>query len=293
MIFFVIMVISLNFLATAKENERWFAQKKDEPPHVGNFALPASQQAGPLVAFGQNMPEKGVFQLFLYGSQLKGTKRSFSEVIPLILYGITDRLSVFIELPVAVKFKEDQLISRGLSDLIVQFEGVTYIKETKTMVNEITFVGNMSFPTGSPNKQPATGSGSPRFLLGVTASHSDEAWYYFTSMGGVITTSHKDVKAGNQFLYQFGLSRNIAYKTDTWILNWMVEFDGIYEQRSKTAGIAQCNTGSNTLLLGPSLWFSTQKFIFQGGASVIVSDHVFGVQPKNQYIVAAYVGWTF
>ena len=275
-----------------KENAEWFAGKVEQP-HVGNFALPVSQQAGPLFSFGQNMPEKGVLQAFAYGSQLKGTRQSFSEVIPSILYGITNKFSLFIELPVAVKFKEKELVSRGLSDLVIQLEGVVYIHETAASVNEITFVGNMGFPTGSFNKNPQTGFGSPRFFLGFTAGHSEQAWYYFTSLGGVITTFHKNTKFGNQFLYQFGLGRNIAYKTDTWILNWLVELDGIFVQRSEVARIIDRNSGGNTLFVGPSLWFSTQRFIVQGGISVVASDRPFGVQVKNQYFAAAYVGWTF
>src|SRR5438309_5659795 len=183
------------------------------------------------------MPEKGVLQAFAYGNQLKGTRQSFSEFIPSILYGITDRLSIFVELPIAVKFKQEQFESRGLADFAIQLEGVVYMHETTAMVNEITFVGNMTFPTGSFNKNPPTGTGSPRFFLGFTAGISEEAWYYFTSMGGIITTFHKNNKFGNQFFYQFGLGRNIAYKTDAWILNWLIELDGVYGQRSRMAGI--------------------------------------------------------
>lgn len=285
------MITSLNSII-GKENERWFPEKIEQP-HVGNFALPISQQPGPLVSFGQNMPGKSVLQAFAYGNQLKGSNFSFSEVIPSILYGITDKFSLFIELPIAVKFKAGEFTSRGLADLIIQLEGIVYVHETTKMVNEITFVGNISLPTGSFNKNPQTGAGSPRFFLGVTASHSEQAWYYFTSIGGGITTMHKKTKVGNQFLYQFGLSRNIAYKTDKWILNWIVELDGFYQQRNEIVGIIDRNSGGNTLLLGPSLWFSTQRFIVQGGISAVAAEHLFGTQPKSRYLVSAYVGWTF
>jgi len=289
---FIVLVMTSLSSVVAKENENWFVDKIEQP-HIGNFALPISQQAGPLFSFGQNMPGKGVLQAVAFGNQLKGTRQSFSEFVPSVLYGITDRISIFIELPVAVKFKQKQFVSRGLSDLIIQLEGVTYIHETTKMVNEITFVGNMSFPTGSFTKNPPTGTGSPRFFLGFTASHSEKAWYYFTSLGGIITTFHKNTKIGNQFLYQFGLGRNIAYKTDAWILNWLIELEGIFGQRSEAAGIIDRNSGGNTLLLGPSLWFSTQRFIIQGGILAVVSDRPFGIQVKNQYLAAAYVGWTF
>jgi hypothetical protein len=288
----VFFIFSLAGLIIAKENERWF-NENIEQLHVGNFALPVSQQPGPLFSFGQNTPEKGVLQIFALGNQLKGTGQSFAEIIPSILYGITDRLSIFVELPIAVKFKRGRFVSRGLSDLMIQLEGVVYMHETATIVNDITFVGNMTFPTGSFNKNPPTSTGSPRFFLGFTAGHSEQAWYYFTSMGGIITTFHKNNKIGNQFLYQFGLGRNIAYKTDTWIFNWLIELDGIYGQRSRIAGIIDPNSGGNTLLLGPSLWFSTQRFIIQAGILAVVSDRPFGIQRRNQYLASANIGWTF
>jgi hypothetical protein len=276
----------------AKENENWFVDKIKQP-HVGNFALPVSQQPGPLIAFGQNMPDKGVLQFFLLGNNVKGTQRSFSEIVPSILYGITDRFSLFVEVPVIIKFKEEQFTSHGISDLIVQFEGVTFIQETEIAVNEVTLVGNITLPSGSFNKVPATGFGSPTFFLGFTAGHTGKSWYYFTSMGGVITTRHKNVKFGNQFLYQFGLGRNIAYKADKWILNWLVELDGLYAQRSLLSNVVQRNSGGNSLLLGPSLWFSTQNFIIQGGISGFITQHLSGVQLKNRYLLSAYAGWTF
>lgn len=290
--YIIVLVIIAVGLAHAKENEKWFPTK-EEQPHVGNFALPISQQPGPLVSFGQNIPDKGVLQMFAYGNQYKGTRHSYSEVIPSILYGITDRLSIFVEVPIAVKFRYEDALSRGLTDVIVQLEGVVYIHETTTTVNEITAVGNITLPTGSFNTDPEKSFGSPTFFLGFTASHSAQKWYYFTSMGGQITTVHKNTKIGNRFLYQFGLGRNIAYKEDKWILNWLVELNGIYEQYTRIAEVKQRSSGGNTLLLGPSLWFSTEKLIIQGGISAVVAEHLFGNQLKNTYLLSAYAGWTF
>jgi len=288
----IVLIIVMNCCIVGKENEEWFVSKIEQPP-VGNFALPTSQQPGPLIAFGQNVPEKGVLQAFIYGNQVKAEGISFSEIHPSLLYGITDRFSILVELPIAVKYKGLFATSRGVSDLVIQAEGVAYAREKTTKIEEITGVFHIGFPTGSIHKQPPTGLGSPTFFLGFTASHTDLAWYYFTSMGGVITTMYKNIKFGNQFLYQFGLGRNIGYKTDSWILNWLIELDGIYTQRTTVAGITECNSASNVVLVGPSVWFSSKKFIFQGGISAVVAQHAAFIQPKNKYLVSAYIGYTF
>lgn len=276
----------------SKESEKW-VKEKIEQVHVGNFALPVSQQPGPLVGFGQNIVDKGNLQVFLYLDQLKGNHKNFSEAAPSILYGITDKLSLFIEQPIATKFKYDSFKSHGLEDFIAQLEGVIFAHETPCTVNEITLVGNIGFPTGSSSKQPPTGFGAVSFFLGFTISRTKPDWYYFTSMGGILPTSHHQTKFGKWFLYQFGVSKNIAYRSDAWILNWMIELDGWYRQRNRMRGAIDLNSGGNLIVLGPSLWFSTQKLILQGGISAAITDHNFGVQFKDRYFAAFNIGWKF
>ncbi|HEX4069308.1 MAG TPA: hypothetical protein VHX42_04375 [Candidatus Babeliales bacterium] len=299
--FYLIFLCFISFSLVAKKNEKeytsffWYASDKDpiKQLHIGNFALPSSQQPGPLVGFGQNIIDKGDLQIFLYGDQLKGKQRSFNEVAPSILYAITDYLSLFVEQSVAVKFREDLFTSHGIEDLIAQVEGTFYERDTLHTQSQITLVGNIGFPTGSALKIPPTGFGAVSFFLGFTAFCMKTDWYYFTAMAGVFPTSHKTTQFGKQFLYQFGLSKNIAYKADGWILNWMVELDGFYSQRNKILGCMDLNSGGNFILLGPSLWFSTQRFILQGGISAVIFDHSFKNQFKNSYFAAVDVGWKF
>ncbi len=280
------------FLNTAKESEKW-VEGKVAIAHVGNFALPLSQQPAPLFSFGQNLVDKGDMLVFVNYNQLKGPRSNFIDVVPSILYGLTDTLSLFVELPIAAKFQHEGFTSHGVSDLVVQLEQIVYAKETSTSVNEITAVGNMTFPTGSAEKMPQTGFGSPTFFLGVTLSHTDIDWYYFSSFGCLITTFHKNNKIGNLFLYQFGVGKNIAYKTDQWILNWMVELDGTYKQRDRICDVVDCNSGSNTVIIGPSLFFSTQRFEMDGGIAVIASQHLLGRETRDHFFASFYAGWKF
>jgi hypothetical protein len=287
------LIITSAGLITAKDDPRW-VKEEIKQVKLGNFALPVSQQPAPLFSFGQNIVDKGDLIAYVYPVQLKGHKESFIEVVPSLLCGITDKLSLFIELPIAIKFKVEDQISRGLSDLTVQLEGVVYAQETETSVNEITAVGNMTFPTGSALKQPSTGFGSPTFFLGVTLSHSQLDWYYFASLGGQITTYNKQgIKPGNIFFYQGGFGRNIAYKTDGWILNWLVEVNGLYGQRNRICNVTDGNSGGNTLLVGPSLFFATQHFSIDAGIFAVAAQHLFGIQLKENYLAAAFVGWKF
>lgn len=289
---FIVLIFFVVFSVAAKESEKW-VEHKVEIVKEGNFALPLSQQPAPLFSFGQNLVDKHDLLAFIYPAQLKGSRSNFIEVVPSILYGLTDRMSLFVELPIAVKLKHEDTKSHGVGDLVVQLEQIMYAEETPTSVNEVTVVGNITLPTGSAIKNPPTGLGSPSFFLGVTLSRSKTDWYYFTSLGGHITTFHKHNKEGNTFLYQFGVGRNIAYKTDGWILNWMIELDGTYRQRTIVSEVIDCNSGGNTLILGPSIFFSTRRFEMDGGIAAVVAQHLFGSQTKERYLAAFYAGWKF
>lgn len=287
----VVFLSSVIFLVIGKE----IREKEEEVKqrHIGNFALPVSQQPGPFISFGENVNDKGDLLFYMRGQQIKGRREMFAEVAPSIVYSFTDKFSILIELPIALKFKIEDAESHGPEDLIIQFERLVYASETETAANEMTVVVNVGCPTGSACQDPTTGFGSPSLFLGLTASHTNADWYFFAASAVLLPGAHKNTKFGNQIFYEFGFSRNISYRTDKWILNWTIEFDGNYRQRDTLAGYIDCNSGGNELLLGPSLWFSTQHLIVQAGFSGYVSQHLFGCQLKDKYFVAANVGWKF
>ena len=292
------------FSLSAKESEEW--PKAVVQPKEGNFSLPVSQQPPTLFSFGQNLVDEGDFITWIYPVQLKGKQKSSVELIPSFLYGLTTELSLFIELPVAVKVKNGNQTFRDFDDMLIQLEQVVYVNETVGRVNDISVVGNMTLPTGPASQGPAIelgpptlessiGFGSPTFFLGVTLSSTHLDWYYFASFGGQITTFHKNKqkKFGNSFFYQGGIGKNIAYKPDKWIFNWLVEFNGVYNQRDIVNNKIDCNSGGNTIIIGPSLFFSTQKLLAQAGIAAVVTQHLFGEQLRDDYVAAAYVGWKF
>ena len=287
-----LITILIIFGMLAKESEKW-VDNKVEIIKIGNFALPLSQQPAPLFSFGQNLVDKGDFLVFGIFEQLKGPQLNFITAVPSILYGLTDKMSLFIEVPVAAKFMYQGTRSSGLEDVVVQLEQILYVQETPISVNEITIVGHISLPTGSLKKNPPTGFGGPTFFLGFTLSRTKTDWYYFGGLGGLITTFHKGTKFGNGFFYQGGVGRNIAYKTDKWLLNWLVEIDGVYRQRDTVCNAIECNSGGNIITVGPSIFFGTQRFEMDGGIAAVVDQHLFGSQSKSHFAAEFYAGWKF
>jgi len=250
------------------------------PLETGNFSLPVSQEPGPLVSFGENIVDKGEVQLFVMSDGFFGKNTYSTDIIPGLLWGVTENLSFFFNVPVSPGNKSDHSKSSGLEDVFAQFEYLYYNKVGTASTDQATLVANISFPSGSSSKTPPTGFGSTIFFIGGTYNHTGINWFFFTSPGGVLTTSNHKTKFGNQFLYQCGLGRNFPSPAG-WIFAWMVEFDGTYAWKNKIHGMKDPNSGGNIIYVTPSLWISSKRLILQFGAGYPVVQHLFGNQPRQ------------
>lgn len=267
-------------------------KNKKQQEGLGNFSVDFSQQPGPLIGFGQNVVEQGVTLAYAYLDYLKGDQKKFSGIAPSVVYGITDNLSLFVEVPVAFNYKVDCPSSRGIQDSLVQLEYAFSNSSSPVVSNVMTVVANMTLPTGSSHKTPPTGIGAISFFLGLTAAQTTPDWYYYMALGLIAPTTTSTSQAGNQFLYQFGISQNIASSIDSWIFDWMFEINGSYTQRTKTLEGTDCNSGGSRILLGPSLWFSTPRLTVQPGIFWFV-ESLFGAQNEDTYNAVINVSYRF
>lgn len=268
------------------------AASEDQPPQVGNFALPFSQQPGPLIGFGENILDKNETQLFLLADDYAGIKSHYIDVVPSILYGITSDLSIFINIPYAASYKDGDQKSTGFEDAFAQLEYAFYNYSTKSHADQATIVANVTIPTGSIHKDPATGLGSPSYFLGTTFNRTYADWFVFGSPGAILTTARNGTKYGNSYLYQFGFGRNIT-DINGWLLAWMAEIDGSYSQRNRIQGLIDPDSGGNIVYVTPSIWASTKQLILQFGVGLPATQHYFGNQTRDTYLLAANIGWSF
>lgn len=250
---------------------------------IGNFSLMTSQQVSPLVSFGENVVDKGDLQFFTMADAFIGNDSYSTELVPGLLYGVTDRFSLFFNVPVSPGNKEGKHHSAGLEDIFFQPEYVFFVKKTKNTVDQATVLFNVTFPTGSSHKNPPTGFGSPSFFIGTTFNHMATNWFFFFQPGVILTTSRHGTKFGNQYLYQLGYEMIIWAKPDKSIFAWMVEVDGTYSERDRFHGKTDPNSGSNFIYVTPSLWYSNKRFLIQGGPGFPVVQQTRGHQP-TQYI---------
>lgn len=268
------------------------AKKKEEPPKIGNFALPTSQQPAALFGFGGNIIDKGEVQLYFFADDFVGKKKLTIDLIPSVLFGITDDWTIFFNFPFTPRLRDCNHRSSGLEDFFIQLEYAFYNKSTAIYVDQATVVANITFPTGSTKKNPPTGFGSPSVFLGATYYRTFVDWFLFTSHGGVLTTSNHGTKIGDQFLYQFGLGRNIP-SPEGWIYAWMVEIDGEYNKKNRMHGRLDPNSGGNFIYVTPSLWVSSKQLLIQFGVSFPINQNLFGRQNKFDYALNFNIAWSF
>lgn len=284
------ILLSIFFISSlwGKEDE----EKTIEPPKVGNFSLPTSQQPAGLFAFGGNIIEKDEVQIFLFYDDFIGKRKRTVDVIPSLLLGLSNNLSLFFTYAFTPLLKDGSQKSRGLEDYFIQLEYAFYNQSTAYYSDQATLLANFTTPTGSVTKNPPTGYGCPSFFLGGTFYRTWVDWIAFTCQGAILPSSNNQTRIGNQYLYQFGLGRNIPSPQGS-IWAWMIEVDGQYSEKNRINKSLDPNSGGNVIYITPSLWYSTKEITLQIGISLPVTQHLYGKQRKFDYAINFNSAWSF
>lgn len=267
-------------------------KKETETERIGNFSLPSSQEPTPLTSFGDHVVDQGDLQFFLQADAFTGPRNYKTDVIPGLLYGITDDLTIFFNVPFAPKNKEGRNKSSGIQDIFIQLEYAFYKKNEKYSAIQATIVGNFFLPTGSNKKTPRTGFGSPSFLIGSVLDYTTINWIFAGGLAGVLTTKSDNYQAGNQFIYQAAIGRNL-YASSKWIVALFLEFSGQYSQKDTVHNRKDPNSGGNIIYMIPTVWISSEKHILQFGIGGPIVQNPFGHQLKQHMSYIFNFGWTF
>jgi hypothetical protein len=263
----------------------------EAPPKVGNFInvnVPTN-----LVSFGQFIVSQGTTQIYFYADDFEGKNKRISNLNPRLNYGMTDDLSVSLGLPVAMNFKDGTNNSYGLEDVNAQLEYAFYRDSTSSYVDLFTFVTNVSFPTGSVEKTPNTGIGANSFLVGATFNRTTTDWWGFIQPGVILTNTHHGLKYGNQTLYDAGIGRCLTTFGKEWLLAFLVEFDGIYTEKTKLMRVKDPDSGGNFAFVTPSFYLSSNNLMLQFGVGIPVIQRLNGTQKKIDYVLEGDLAWTF
>jgi hypothetical protein len=271
----------------------WSFGRKPDQLREGFLALPSSQQPSNLFSTGGNIVDAHDLKAVLLPLYTRGKDKKLVEIVPGILYGVSDNFSIFLNVPFAAKNKIATKSSAGIEDIFVQAEYAFFNKDEYAYSLQNAIIGALYLPTGSTKKNPVTGTGSPAFLLGNILSYTSVDWYWFISPIAFLTTSHHGTQFGNQFLYQGGLGRCIFSKSDRVMIGLILDLFGIVSQRDTIHRVIDKNSGGHVCYLGPTLWTSTQRFSGQIGVMYAVAQHLHGCQNKDRYVFGVDLRWKF
>ncbi len=268
--------------------------ERSEPLPIGNFSVPTVTQIAPLVSFGQLLIGEEALLPQFSGSYTRTHHGYLNTIAPNVIYGIRDDLSAFFVVPFNPRSRTYSSHSSGIEDILLQMEYGYYRTGRKDYTLEATVVANVQFPTGSSTKNPRTGNGSFAYFLGTTFAYLSYNWYAFVSPGVNLTTTRHGTKFGNSYPYQWGFARYIDQLSPPgWIFDLMVEFDGVYVEKTKIHHTTDRNSGGNSIFVTPSLWLSSNRLIVQCGISLPLLQDLHGKQDKITYSIAYILGSAF
>jgi hypothetical protein len=255
----------------------------DEPPNTGAFALPESQQPGPLISFGQILIGKNAVQLGLGGTETYFPGETLNNTPFSLDYGFTEDTALF--------FSYARSFNRPTSPLntSLTLEHSIYYSGTNKYEEEATIVGELLLPLhDGKNEQLLIEDSALGYFLGATYVWMSVDWYWFASPGVTAYRYNPNhVQPGTDFSYQAGLGHNIKSVSDKYIWFGLLELDGDYITKERGFVEDAYNTGGNVIMLTPSFYFSTPHTILQLGVSVPVVQNLNGDQLKSHYAIVA------
>lgn len=257
---------------------------------IGNFALPASQAPESLISFGQNIVDKGAFIPAAFVQYYSGKHRQTAIVSPGLFYATSDNSSILASLDIVAESNLDDYAStHGPALFTVQAEYALFNKVKPTNFNLFTIVANISVPIKSHIRLAPTID--PYVFLGFSWGYANPEWYVFACTGAALPFSHRTPYSTTQFLYQAGITQNLAYSSHNWVFNWMVEMDGTFLH---TKVLNECtSSNANIISITPSLFFSTRHSVIQFGISAFPAQQNIEDIDRFRYGIIGLIFFTF
>ena len=256
-----------------------------EPPNIGLFSLPSSQQPGPLISFGQTLVDKNNLQWLTIPTYLQETNHN-SEfmVISTFVYGLTDSIALSLNVPYYVLNKIDLNHSSGVSDVGLNAEFGFFSASNSSYTTQATVLSTITLPSGSFDADPSLGLGALSYFIGTTFNRDYLNWWWFVSPGVTWISPHHDMHDGTVYFFQGGIGQHISSSANHYIFSGLLEFDGAYEGKAKIAGIDDPESGGYNILITPSLNYSAKNWQIQGGVSFPLLQQWNGDQPNINYL---------
>lgn len=200
---------------------------------------------------------------------------SITDFVPRLTYGIQNDFSFNSALVIRereVDTKKNCCVikkqkSKGVADLFLNLKYKFYNENSFGATNQASIIAGVKIPC-QKDKLPAITTGAVDFLAALSAWHASIYWNGDISVEGIFTTTHNNIKIGNQFFYSASYGTRFApVEYDRLDFMAFVEFTGLYIADTTNAGKIVENSRQHVLLGGPAAVFfkhnKAVRFIFQ------------------------------
>ena len=273
----------------------------DEPPPIGNFALPKSQRPGAFYSGGSKILDPGQIQYNIKPGFAKYTKSYFITSPSQVLFGTSKHTSLFVALPFSLDTMHqfpngERSHVTGPGNMSVQGEYEFLHRTTSTSIQESGLLLGISAPTSSLRVSPHWSS----YFFGATYTHTWTDWLIFAE--GALDTFEgpKDIRPGEQFYFNTGIGRNLNPEADDHNLLAFMQFSSSVAQSSPLQRIFAHSShplgavlsDGYILFATPSLWYSNKNWIFQLVYTQPITQHWAFTASKLDYFSIFSVTYT-
>jgi hypothetical protein len=210
-----------------------------------------------------------------------------ATVVPVVVpYNVTSDLLVGVIAPllsVRSKSTAGSVTSTGLGDVSVFVKHVLVQIDDLQETLRILGKANLKFPTGNKNLSPPLGTGSWDVSFGTVAGWIGKRFGLYGDVSYSFNGSSDGYSYGNTLSYNaavgFRLSPAVyeTYPLTQW--NLYVEALGKYAAKDALSGVANENSGGNTLIVAPGVqWIPSRVFLAEVALQIPTLQTLNGAQ---------------
>lgn len=249
----------------------------------------------PVFGLGPHTLYKGGYEIHLgalRGQSGNGEERE-TEYGLALKYGLTGDWVVGIELPY---LSRSELAGRrsGMGDAALSTKYRFWRNDLPGAQESAAVSATAISDTGDESGEPALGSGTTDYVLGLTYGYEARKWYRWAAVRYRLNDETGGLRRGDKVLFDLvgGLR---PYPTgylepDT---VWMLELNGEYTERAELNGRELPNSGGTEIFVAPGLMWTLRNFAVKTGVQIPVYSGLNGKQGASDYRAALEFEWHF
>lgn len=201
-----------------------------------------------------------------------------------ILYGLTKKVSLTLEIPQVLDVAEAGDSDLGIGDLQLRVKYQFYKRDFLGGQDKVAAIVGIKLPTGDDDSSPRLGTGSTDYLLGLSYGHESRSWYWFATLRYLLRGDGGRFDLGDRFLYDAAIGYR-PWKREylQWDFVGLLEMSGQHDSRGDFGGARVKNSGGDTVWLGPTGLLSYRNLMFKGGVQFPVYQDLNGSQKEDRY----------